>query len=48
MTLKERLTVDVFSGYRSNCGTAGFEVSHRSLEMFMQLEIPFGVSVVIF
>jgi hypothetical protein len=47
MKLKERLTVDVFCGYRTNCGTAGFEVSHRSLEMFMQFEIPFGVSIVI-
>ena len=47
MTLKERLTVDVFCGYRSNCGTAGIEVSHRSLEMFTQLEIPFGLSVIV-
>jgi hypothetical protein len=45
--LKKRLTVDVFCGYRSNCGTAGFEVSYRSLEMFMELEIPFGVSIII-
>ena len=44
--LKARLTVDVFCGYRSNCGTAGFEVSYRSLEMFMELEIPFGVSII--
>ncbi len=47
MGLKERLTVDVFCGYRTNCGTAGFEVSHHSLELFRQLEIPFGVSVII-
>jgi Domain of unknown function (DUF4279) len=47
MYLKGRLTVDVFCGYRSNCGTAGFEVSHHSLEMFMQLEIPFGVSIIV-
>ena len=47
MRLKEKLTVDVFRGYRSNCGTAGFEVSYRSLEMFLQLEIPFGVSIII-
>ena len=37
MGLKERLTVDVFCGYRSNCGTAGIEVSHRSLDMLIQL-----------
>jgi len=47
LRLKERFTVDVFSGYRSNCGTAGFEVSYQSLEMFIQLEIPFGVSVIV-
>lgn len=45
--LKERCTVDVFCGYRSNSCTAGFEVSLRSLEMFIELDIPFGVSVVI-
>ena len=45
--LKERLTVDVFCGYRSNCGTAGFEVDYQSLVLFTELEIPFGVSVII-
>jgi hypothetical protein len=45
--LKERLTVDVFCGYRSNCGTAGFEVDHRALVIFTELEVPFGVSVTI-
>ncbi|MHC5540371.1 DUF4279 domain-containing protein [Singulisphaera rosea] len=45
--LKETLTVDVFCGYRSNSCTAGFEVSYSALEMFVQLQIPFGVSVVI-
>jgi hypothetical protein len=45
--LKERLTVDVFCGYRSNCGSAGFEIDHRSLVIFTELEVPLGVSVVI-
>jgi hypothetical protein len=45
--LKERLTVDVFCGYRSNCSTAGFEVDHRALVIFTELEVPFGVSVTI-
>ena len=45
--LKQRLKVDVFCGYRSNCDTAGFEVSHQCLELFTALEVPFGVSVVI-
>ncbi|MBI1827382.1 MAG: DUF4279 domain-containing protein [Planctomycetes bacterium] len=45
--LKQRFTVDVFCGYRSNCDIAGFEVSHRCLELFIALEVPFGVSVVV-
>jgi hypothetical protein len=46
-SLKPRLKVDVFCGYRSNCDTAGFEVSHSCLELFIALEVPFGVSVII-
>jgi uncharacterized protein DUF4279 len=46
-SLKQRFTVDVFCGYRSNCDHAGFEVSHGCLELFTALEVPFGVSVVI-
>jgi hypothetical protein len=45
--LKERFKVDVFCGYRSNCDYAGFEVSHKCLELFTALEVPFGVSVVV-
>jgi hypothetical protein len=37
----------VFLGYRSNCETAGFEVPHTSLEMFTELQIPFGISIVV-
>jgi hypothetical protein len=45
--LKERVTVDVFCGYLSNCDHAGFEVSHKALVLFTELEVPFGVSVII-
>jgi hypothetical protein len=45
--LKHRFKVDVFCGYRSNCDHAGFEVSHRCLELFTVLEVPFGVSVIV-
>jgi hypothetical protein len=45
--LKRCFKVDVFCGYRSNCDHAGFEVSHRCLELFTVLEVPFGVSVII-
>jgi hypothetical protein len=45
--LKKSLNVDVFVGYRSNCDTAGIEVPHASLEMFVELEIPFGISIIV-
>ena len=45
--LKQKFQVDVFCGYRSNSDTAGFEVSHKCLELFTALEVPFGVSVII-
>jgi hypothetical protein len=45
--LKQRFTVDVFCGYRSNSPTAGFEIPHTCLELFTALEVPFGVSVVV-
>ena len=45
--LKRRFHVDVFCGYRSNSSTAGFEVDHHCLGLFTELEVPFGVSVII-
>jgi hypothetical protein len=45
--LKERLRVDVFCSYRPNCDTAGFEIPHSCLRLFLALEVPFGVSVII-
>ncbi|MDR0320530.1 MAG: DUF4279 domain-containing protein [Treponema sp.] len=47
LKLKEKYTVDVFLGYRSNCCTAGIEFSYKCLDMFTELEIPFGVSIII-
>jgi hypothetical protein len=47
LKLKESLSVDVFIGYRSNCDTAGIEVPHTSLEMFTELQIPFGLSIIV-
>jgi hypothetical protein len=46
-SLRQRYKVDVFCGYRSNCDTAGIEVPHTCLELFIALEVPFGVSIVI-
>lgn len=45
--LKETATVDVFCGYRSNVATAGIQVPHTCLTLFMELEIPFGLSIII-
>jgi hypothetical protein len=45
--LKERLTVDVFLGYRSNGDHAGVEVPYHSLEMFRELQVPFGLSIIV-
>lgn len=45
--LKSIATVDVFLGYRSNVDTAGLEIPHASLQMFVRLEIPLGLSIII-
>jgi|SRR5579859_5636645 len=46
-TLKQIATVDVFLGYRSNTDHAGVSIPAASLEMFVELEIPFGLSIII-
>ena len=47
LELKKTLTVDVFLGYRTNCDMAGIEVSYPSLAMFVELQIPFGLSIIV-
>ncbi len=47
LELKKNYTVDVFCGYRSDSSTAGFDVSYTCLEMFTELQIPFGVSIIV-
>ena len=44
--LKKTNNVDIFCGYRSNSQIAGFEVDYRCLDMFIALEVPFGVSII--
>ena len=39
--------VDVFCGYRSNNGAAGFQVESDALQIFSALEVPFGLSVIV-
>jgi Domain of unknown function (DUF4279) len=41
------LKVDIFCGYRSNSDSAGFEVEHDVLKIFIELETPLDVSVII-
>jgi hypothetical protein len=47
ISLKKLATVDVFLGYRSNVDHAGVEIPGTSLEMFTELEIPFGLSIIV-
>jgi hypothetical protein len=47
LSLKARHRVDVFCGYRSDSGIAGFQVDPKSLAIFTALEIPFGVSIMV-
>jgi Domain of unknown function (DUF4279) len=47
LQLKQDLTVDVFLGYQSNCDHAGVEVPYQSLEIFRELQIPFGLSIIV-
>jgi len=47
IALKKHATVDVFLGYRSDCETAGVEVPYTSLELFTDLQVPFGLSIIV-
>jgi hypothetical protein len=45
--LKKQFQVDLFCGYGSNSCTGGFSIDQRCLGFFTELDIPFGVSVII-
>ena len=45
--LKQNLKVDVFLGYRFNSDTAGVEVPYESLEIFTELKVPLGLSIIV-
>jgi hypothetical protein len=47
LQLKHDVTVDVFLGYRSNCDHAGIEVPYQSLKLFDELQVPFGLSIIV-
>ena len=44
--LKEYFDVDIFCGFRTNCQVTGIEVNYKCLEMFIELEVPFGFSII--
>jgi AraC-like DNA-binding protein len=47
LRLKQNLKVDVFLSYTSDCDNAGIEVPHQSLEIFTELQVPFGLSIIV-
>ncbi len=47
LQLKQTLTIDIFLSYTSNCDHCGFEVPFESLKIFAELQVPFGVSVIV-
>jgi hypothetical protein len=47
LQLKNQFALDVFLGYRSNSDSAGLEVPSTSLEMFIELQVPFGLSIIV-
>jgi len=44
---QKEFTVDFVLGYRSSSDSAGVEVPAKSLEMFIDLQVPFGLSIII-
>ncbi len=47
LSIKSKANVDVFVGYRSNNDMAGIEIPYTSLEMYTELQIPFGISIIV-
>jgi hypothetical protein len=45
--LRRSLNVDIFLTYSSNCDNSGIVVPSESLAMFTELQIPFGLSIVV-
>lgn len=47
MLIKKGVKIDIFCGYSSDCDTAGFCIKPEALEIFVELEIPLEVSVIV-
>jgi hypothetical protein len=47
LSLKNRYRVDIFAGYRSNCDHAGVEIPIESMQIYYDLQIPFGLSIIV-
>ena len=47
LRLKQKHRLDIFAGYRSNCDHAGIEIPIESMQIYFELEIPFGLSIIV-
>ena len=47
LRLKHDLTVDVFATYSSNCDQGGLDFPAQSLQIFTELQIPLGISIIV-
>jgi Domain of unknown function (DUF4279) len=47
LELKKTHKVDIFCTYSSNSSTAGVSIDYTNLEIFMELQIPFELSIVV-
>ncbi|HYE73065.1 MAG TPA: DUF4279 domain-containing protein [Blastocatellia bacterium] len=47
LSLKRDYKIDIFAGYRSNCDHAGIEIPVSSMRIYFDLEIPFGLSIIV-
>jgi len=47
LSLKSDAKVDVFCGYRTDCETGGVDITHKALEIYQELKIGFGLSVIV-
>lgn len=47
LKLKDKFRIDIFAGYRSNCDHAGVEIPIESMQIYYELQLPFGLSIIV-
>lgn len=47
LKLKDRFRIDIFAGYRSNCDQAGVEIPIESMQIYYELQLQFGLSIIV-